>query len=272
MTGPTVGTDGPDALFVPDGDALLPTDLARGPWAPGSLHGGPVAAVVTRATEQAVPAGDGLRIVRLTLELIRPVGTTPLRVSAHITRPGRKVQVVETVVTQDGSEVAWGRAVRIRVDPPGVELEPTVPEDEAPPPPSAATEVVAEVSGHLGFHNAGVDIRYSRGRLDRPGPATAWFRLRVPVVAGEQPSATQLAMAVSDFGNGIGSELEFGSNLFINPDLTVYLHRPPQGEWVCLDARTRFGPPGTGMAESALWDVRGRIGRALQSLYVEAGR
>ena len=110
------------------------------------------------------------------------------------------------------------------------------------------------------------------GHLDRPGPATAWFRLRVPVVAGEVPTPAQRAMAVADFGNGISSELEFGSHLFINPDLTVYLHRDPVGEWVCLDARTRFGPPGTGMAESALWDGRGRIGRAIQSLYVERGR
>jgi hypothetical protein len=79
-------------------------------------------------------------------------------------------------------------------------------------------------------------------------------------------------MAVADFGNGVSSELEFGSYLFINPDLTVYLLRDPVGEWVCLDARTRFGPPGTGLAESALWDERGRMGRALQSLFVERVR
>ena len=272
MTGPTPGADGAVALFVPDGDALVPTDLARGPWAPESLHGGPVAAAVTRATERAVPADDGLRIVRLTLELVRPVGTAPLTVATRLSRPGRKVQVVDTVVTQAGTDVAWGRAVRIRVDPSGVGPEPTVPEDDAPAPPSAGTEVPSRISEYAGFHNAGVDIRYVRGRIDRPGPATAWFRLRVPVVAGEEPTPAQRAMAVSDFGNGIGSELEFGSHLFINPDLTVYLHRPLEGEWVCLDARTRFGPPGTGMAESALWDVRGRIGRALQSLYIEIGR
>jgi hypothetical protein len=228
--------------------------------------------VVTRATERAVPPDDGLQLVRLTLELVRPVGTAPLTVTARVARPGRKVQVVDTVVTQSGVEVAWGRAVRIRVDHAGVPLEPTVPEDPAPEPPSAGHDVPSGISGYTGFHNGGVDIRYVRGGIDRPGPATAWFRLRVPVVAGEEPTPAQRATAVSDFGNGIGSELDFGSYLFINPDLTVYLHRHPEGEWVCLDARTRFGPLGTGTAESALWDVRGRIGRALQSLYVEVGR
>jgi hypothetical protein len=132
--------------------------------------------------------------------------------------------------------------------------------------------VPSDAAAYPAFHSAGVDIRYVTGHLDRPGPATAWFRLRVPVVAGEVPTPAQRAMAVADFGNGISSELEFGSHLFINPDLTVYLHRDPRDEWVCLDARTRFGPPGTGMAESALWDGGGRIGRAVQSLYVERGR
>ncbi len=261
-----------DALFVPDGDSLVPTELARGPWSAESLHGGPVAAVVTRATERTTPAGDGLRMVRLTLELLRPVGMAPLRVTGRLSRPGRKVQLVDTLVTQSGADVARGRAVRIRVDDGVGPLEPTVPEDPPPPPPSAGVAAPSGAATYAAFHSAGVDIRYVTGHLDRPGPATAWFRLRVPVVAGEVPTPAQRAMAVADFGNGISSELEFGSHLFVNPDLTVYLHRDPTGEWVCLDARTRFGPPGTGMAESALWDGRGRIGRAIQSLYVERGR
>ena len=75
--------------------------------------------------------------------------------------------------------------------------------------------------------------------------------------------------AAADFGNGVAAELEFGSSSFINPDLTISVHRPPVGEWICLDARTRFGTPGIGAAESALWDVEGRIGRSVQSLVVE---
>ena len=50
------------------------------------------------------------------------------------------------------------------------------------------------------------------------------------------------------------------------------LHRPPVGPWVCVQARTRFGPPGVGAAESSLWDEQGRIGRAVQGLVVEPGR
>jgi hypothetical protein len=268
MTGPDRANDDVDALFVPDGPRLVPTDRARGPWTPDSLHGGPVAAAVARATEQSVPADDGMRTTRLTLELLRPVGTAPMTVTGAVVRPGRRVQVVDTVVEQGGVEVAWGRAVRIRVDPDLDAPEPVTPEDPAPDPPERGTEVPSPLGRYRGFHNAGVGIRYVSGRLGIPGPATAWFRLLVPVVAGEEPSPEQRAVAVSDFGNGISAELDFTASLFINPDLTVHLVRPPEGEWICLDARTRFGPPGTGLAESALWDTRGRIGRALQSLYI----
>jgi acyl-coenzyme A thioesterase PaaI-like protein len=272
MSATTFDGDGVAALFVADGTRLVPTHYARGPWSMDSLHGGPVAAAVVRAGEQCVPPDDGLRMTRLTLELLRPVGTDPLTVTGAVVRPGRKVQVIDTVVEQGGVAVAWGRSTRIRFDPALIVPDPTTPEDRAPEPPSAGTVVPSAVDNYRGFHNAGVQIRYVAGRMGELGPATGWFRLLVPVVAGEQPSPEQRAAAVSDFGNGISSELAFATSLFINPDLTIHLLRPPEGEWICLDARTRFGPPGTGLAESVLWDQRGRIGRALQSLYIEPER
>ena len=42
----------------------------------------------------------------------------------------------------------------------------------------------------------------------------------------------------------------------------------PAGEWVCLDAVTRPEPEGVGMADTALFDERGPIGRAVQTLLV----
>ncbi len=262
-------TDTAAALFVPDGDHLVPTDYSRGPWSPSALHGGPVAALVARAAE-AVEEGEDLELVRITLELLRPVPLVPLRVTSAVVRPGRKVQLIDTVVEADGVAVAWSRALRIRVARGESPLRPTVPEDAAPRPPAAGMAPPAIPGEHRAFHSEGVAMRYLSGGFERPGPATVWIRLQVPVVLGEQPSPWQRAAAAADFGNGVGAELPFGSNLFINPDLTVSVHRPPVGEWVCLDARTRFGTPGIGAAESELWDEEGRIGRAVQSLLVEA--
>jgi hypothetical protein len=262
------GADGPEALFVPDGARLVPTERARGPWSPTSLHGGPVAALAARAAE-GVPGGEGLQLVRLTLELLRPVPLAPLEVTGRLVKPGRTVQLVDSVVEADGVEVAWSRALRIRRDDTGQRVEPTVPEGEAPAPPDGVDSTEMVVGGLTAFHNRGVEMRFVAGRTNRPGPATVWIRLRVPVVLGEEPSPWQRAAAVADFGNGVAAELDFATSVFINPDLTVSIHRPPVGEWICLDARTRFGTPGIGAAESALWDVEGRVGRAVQSLVVE---
>jgi hypothetical protein len=112
-------------------------------------------------------------------------------------------------------------------------------------------------------------MRYVAGDFDRRGPATVWVRLAVPVVAGEEITPLQRVVAAADMGNGVSSELDFTQYLFINPDLTVYLHRPAIGEWVCLDASTTIGVPGAGVAQSALWDAHGPIGRSLQGLLVE---
>jgi hypothetical protein len=270
VTGPTSADDG--SLFVPDGDLLVPTELARGPWSPDSLHGGPVAAAVVRSVERAVAPDDALAICRLTLELVRPVGTGPLAVSSTVVRPGRKVQLVDSVVRQGDLEVAWGRSLRIRVDPTIPVTTPSAPEDPAPDGPDSGERLASTWDAYPAFHNAGMEVRFVGGRFDRRGPGTAWFRLQVPVVAGEEPSPVQRAVAAADFGNGISAELDLGSALFINPDLTVSLHRPPVGEWVCVAARTRFGSPGIGATESALWDEEGRIGRAVQQLFVEPAR
>lgn len=56
---------------------------------------------------------------------------------------------------------------------------------------------------------------------------------------------------------------------FINPDLTVTVVREPVGEWVCLQARSRLGANGVGLAESTLFDRAGHLGRAVQTLLVE---
>ena len=56
--------------------------------------------------------------------------------------------------------------------------------------------------------------------------------------------------------------------MFINPDLTLYVERVPAGEWIGLAAQTTIAADGIGVAESVLFDARGRVGRATQALLV----
>ena len=79
-------------------------------------------------------------------------------------------------------------------------------------------------------------------------------------------------VAAADFGNGISWVLPRREGYtFLNPDLTVYPQRTPEGEWICLEAESTVQPHGVAMAESRLWDVRGPLGRSVQSLLIEEG-
>ena len=263
----TSSTPPPAAVFVPDGARFVPTSLAQGPWDPRAQHGGAPAALIAGVVE-ATPPSDGVLVTRITFEFLRPVPLEPLEVTTEVVRPGRKVQLVAAAARVDGVEVVRALALRIRTAdaglPDGAETAPTeLPGPEAGRdawnPPGGARDV--------GFIDA-MDMRFITGGL-APGPALVWMRLRRPIVAGERPSPLQRVVAAADFGNGVSALLDFRDYLFINPDLTVSLHRLPEGEWVCLEAATRLEPHGIGAAESALYDGRGRIGRSVQSLLVE---
>ncbi len=260
-------TDATQALFIPENQGYLPTEYALGPWTPDHLHGGPVAALMARQAERCEP-DEGLRIARLTVELMRPVSiAAPITLEARIIRPGSRVQIVEVVSRQDGIEVATARALRIRTT--HVELP-----DEAafqglrlPAPELALTWTLDQAP--RAFHSEGAELRFVEGAFESPGPATVWVRLRVPVVSGEPPSQLERAAAAADFGNGVSSPLSFGDWLFINPDLTIHLSRLPVGEWVGLESRTVAESHGIGVSESRLWDEDGPIGRSVQSLLID---
>lgn len=257
-----------DPLFVPEGGNWLPTGSSRGPWDEGSLHGGPIAALVVRALE-ALEAPGPMRLARLTVELLRPVPLEPLSLDARVVRPGRKVGMLEAEVrlASDGTLLALARAQRIRVA--SVDF-PDPGHGEPPPLPEQPAAIDPSESDLRTYHRDAVEHRFAGGVFGVPGPAFDWIRLRVPVVPDEEPSPWQRAAAAADFGNGLSGLLPFdGRSLFINPDLTVYLWREPVGEWIGLDAETRASEDGIGMAESQLWDRDGPIGRGLQSLFLD---
>jgi hypothetical protein len=259
-----------EALFVPDGERFRPTELCRGPWTPDAQHGGPPAALLARAIER-FEGGEPMHVARLTVELLRPVPLTPLVVTTAWSRPGRRVQLVEAHLHAGDVEVARASGLRIRrVDLPVPRTGYAPP---APAGPAQGSDGAPPWEGLIvtpAFHSDAVEHRFVGGGFAGPGPATDWIRLRVPLVAGEEPSPLVRVAAAADFGNGISWELSrLDGWSFINPDMTVYLHRPAVGEWICLEAATSLGPLGIALAESRLWDERGPIGRAVQSLLLD---
>lgn len=266
-----------DALFtVIDQDHVRPTELARGPWAPNALHGGPVAALVARAGEQALAAtsSDAVTPNRLTLDLERPVPLADLRVHAEVVRHGRKVQVAEvTVHDADGQRLVRASVLSIRREATALPDALIRPEDPIPPHRDTADPQPdwQPMGDAIAFHKDAVEHRFvgPGGGMLTLGPATDWIRLGVPVVADEEPSPFQRTVAAADFVNGLSGVLPVDAWTYINPDLTVTLHRLPVGAWIALDAVTRLDPSGVGTAEADLFDETGRLGRCVQTLLIQ---
>ena len=260
-----------DAFFERDGEKFIPTELTRGPWDPGAQHAGPPAALLGRAIEGIGAEDDEAespptRIGRVTYEILRSVPIAPLTVATGVLRPGRRVELVEARLIDADAEVMRATAWRLR--PEGVELPAGLPRGEPPPGPETGSEGDFFPTGQdVGYHTA-MEYRFVAGAFLDPGPATVWMRMRHPLIAGEEPSALQRVLIAADSGNGVSATLDWRRFLFINVDLTVQLHRLPEGEWVCLDAITIPEPTGVGLADTALYDVRGPIGRATQTLLV----
>ena len=260
-------------IFERAGERFVATDVARGPWDAGSCHGGAPAALLATAID-ATPALVPMQGVRLSYDILRPVPTgRRLDLDVEVAREGKRVQALNATLvdTADGTELVRCRALRIRTG--EVELP-----DDRPRPgaaPSPAPEALERFPGLPWFEPEGfwqaVDVRFVSGMLGDPGEGIAWFRVVAPLADGLAITPLGRAAAAGDFGNGIGAPVPMGPYRYVNPDLTIDLHRLPEGEWVALTANSVAEPTGVGLATSVLADRRGVIGSALQSLYVDAG-
>ncbi|MEX2252552.1 MAG: thioesterase family protein [Thermoleophilaceae bacterium] len=260
-----------DAFYSPAGagadgaERFDSTEWTRGPWDPDSQHAGPPAALLGRALELH-EGGEGMQLGRVTFEILRPIPIAPVEVSSTRVRPGRTVELLEASLSAEGEEIIRARGWRLRTN--GVDLPDGLPREDPPPGPDRGRDGPFISTAHeVGYHSA-TEWRFINGAFVEPGPATVWMRMKKPLVEGEEPSQLTRVLVVADSGNGVSATLDWKRYLFINTDLSVHLLRPPEGEWVCLDAVTIPGEQGVGMSDTALYDERGRIGRSVQTLVV----
>lgn len=273
--------DPPDAAFYQTlGDGRYrATRATAGPWGADLQHAGPPAALLGRAIEKCAATADaadgapGDRLIgRVAFDILGPLPVGEVTVTARRTRPGRSVELFEAELAAGGRSVmraaAWrvrsasAQAVREAAD--GQELDRAT----APRLPRPESLVAADAPGWGDGYLRAIEWRFVSGHFSTPGPATVWSRMRIPLVAGEQPSPLQRVLAVADSGNGISNVLDLRRWLFINPELTVHIARPAAGEWIALQSETVVEADGVGLASSVLSDERGRLGTGAQTLYV----
>ena len=208
-----------------------------------------------------------MRLGRITTDFLGPIPRATVEVRTRVVRPGKRVELLEATMTSGGREIVIARAWRIAVQPPGSVPPGATPPDPVPP----RTPSVEQPQWLRGWgYGESLEWRYARGSPREPGPASAWARLRVPLIAGEPMHQLDRALVLVDSANGIGGELPMGRWLFVPPSLTVALDRYPRGEWTLLEARTTLSDDGLGSCVARLADDAGYFGHGLQSLYVEA--
>jgi Acyl-CoA thioesterase C-terminal domain/Acyl-CoA thioesterase N-terminal domain len=250
------------AFFRIEGDLVVGYEPARGPWDAEACHGGPVTGVLVRALERL---DTGKQLVRVTVAFTRPVPIAGFRIAAAIDRKGRTATTVNATLTDVKGRVS-ALASGVLLDHGDFGPFPTASLPHPDFDDAAAGDFPVDRGLHgLPFFNTGVEVRTPRGESTDPGPKTMWMRT-LPIVDGEKPSPVQSLCPIADCGNGISRNGRFGDTSCVNPDLTVVVFRLPVSEWLASRATSYWEPSGIGASHAELFDTRGLVGFALQSL------
>ncbi len=245
------------------GGRYLSTENTAGPWSTESQHLGPPSALLVRELEGCAPRAD-MVLSRVVFDVLGPVPVAELEVSASVVRPGRSVELLGAELSHSGRVVLRAQAWRIsRGDTASIasEFSGMLPE------PPACPRMTLPADWSCGYLNA-VDWRVVDGDMFTPGDAIVWGRPLMPTVEGEETTALQRLFAIADSASGVSSRLDIRKWFAINTDLSVHLHREPQGSWFALEAETVIGPGGVGVATSVVHDLLGPMARTAQSLFV----
>ena len=258
--------EGRDPAFFSsaDGEWFVGYDSARGPWNPEACHGGPPAGLLARAAEREL---EEHRLTRLTVDLTRPVPLAGFSVTAEVVRAGRTVATSRaTLVDGEGRTCATAHGLHVV----GADIGPVA--TVADTGPDLAEMVpgefpISSAGRPRGFASAAVDVGYPPDETRAPGPTTLWMRT-IPLLEGEDPSPFQRVCPLADCGNGLSRNSEPWEMSFVNADLTITLHRDPEGEWLASSAVSHWEPTGIGLADAVLYDAEGAVGRACQVVIV----
>jgi hypothetical protein len=261
-------------IFRRDGECFVPTELARGPWYPGTQHGSAMLGLLAHAIESH-PAPYPAQVTRFTADLLRAAPMAPITTPTRIIKTGNSMEVVEATLEADGEVFARASAMRFRI----AEIDTR---DDTPrygsghfelPDAHPAMARSLDTEGEEAFHFA-VEFRPALG-VEEP---VVWLRMKAPLV-DDEPLTPFIRTALSSdwtysvpfmhkiFSGGadVDPARSFSS---INPDTSINLHRPMRGEWLCLDAHIHYGNQGAGTAMAYLQDQDGPIGHTSQCILV----
>lgn len=297
--------DAERAVFLPDGERLLPTGLARGPWYPGTQHGSAMLGLLARAVDRH-PADRASQVTRFTADMMRAAPMRPVETRCRTLRAGRSLEILEATIEADDEVYARATALRFRIA--DIDVGDT-PSHYGPTwggptwggptlggPTSGGPTGARDGAGVGTAEGPDSTVPDARGRLPDFGRATdeafhhaldmrpplgvetpsMWLRMTCPLVAGETLSPFVCTAIMADWTYSVphihrimssGGMLDRAFSA-INPDTSINLHRPMRGEWLRLDGQAHYGSAGAGTALAFLSDESGPIGHASQAVLI----
>ncbi len=256
-----------EAAYRRDGDAFSPLAPARSGWDARLQNGSAVGGLAARELGATLTEG-GFALTRITLDLFRPVPFAPLAVRVVPLREGGRLRLADATIY--AGEHAVGRATGLAL----AEADRPAHADEA-----AALPRAFET---LGWSSLIPDLEVPRSSppfqwycdtrwetpIDQVAP-TAWVRVPFPIVAGDAPGGAAAMMAVADLLAALAwsrqKRLESTLVPYVNADIDLRVYRAPVGDSFALRLADLRGARGRGVAEAALFDTRGRLGRLGQT-------
>src|ERR1700731_606961 len=102
-----------DPIYRVDGNRVVTSPDAAGPWDPGMQHGSAPAALVVWAAE-AMLTRVPMRIARVSVDLMRPVPVAPLTLQTEVLREGRKIQLCTVRLLAENVVVVGATILKIK--------------------------------------------------------------------------------------------------------------------------------------------------------------
>lgn len=247
-----------------DDTTFRPTAHVGGAWNPGELHFSPLAGLMTHEIERRAGGRTRAPLVlsRINFDILGFLADDMCEVRVETIRPGRTIELVEATLSIGGRPVTRARAWLLA----GGDTS-AVAGGEGERLPSPEGFPTRDMSAEwMGGYIASIEVRMVSA--PHPGRATAWLHSDVTLVAGEEAGPLASFVRLADTANGIATRVRPTEWIFPNVDLTIHLHRQPEGPWVGLDTTVVFGPTGQGITSTVLHDLAGPVGHAQQQLTV----
>jgi len=244
-----------EPFLRPLGDSrFAPNPVARGPWSATSLHARVLAGLFAHEIESRW-LQPGFRCARLTVDLYRLPSLAPGEVSSRVVRDGNRICVVETEYTSEGKSFARASGVLLREseNPPGKAWSRAV--WEVPPPDAVAAR--EEWAGNDPIF----EVRRISAGNDPTSQQRSWTRDTRTLIEGVPLTPFVRAALAADFTNPFANWSTEGLQ-FINADITLYLHRYPEGEWIGFEVADHQADGGISFADCALYDEAGPVGHS----------